>query len=277
MLHGRAQTRANTLTLIVAGTVIGLLAAMALAAPLLVPHDPLAVHLDHIERPPSRTHLFGTDTIGRDMCSRVISGARYSLLIGLGATAFSLLLGLLAGVTAGYCGGTIDLTVTAVVDLFLAFPSLLLAIAISVVLPPGVMSIIIALCAVGWASFARLFRGLALSCRESLFVDAARAAGCSSLRVMCVHILPQCLPVALVAASLKVGSFILAESALSFLGLGIQPPQPTWGAMVSMYRAYLPSAPWMVFFPGCAIALTVFACNLFGDALRDRLDPNLKL
>jgi peptide/nickel transport system permease protein len=276
-MNRRSRDRTNTLTLMVSGSVIGLLIAVTLLAPLLAPHDPLSINLASIRQPPSREYLFGTDTIGRDVFSRVISGGRYSLLIGLGATGFSLALGLLAGVCAGYCGGKIDLALTAVTDLFLAFPSLLLAIAISVVLPPGVFSIVIALCAVGWASFARLFRGMVIACRESLFVDAARAIGCSGLRIICLHILPHCLPIALVAASLKVGSFILAESALSFLGLGIQPPLPTWGAMVSLYRAYLPSAPWMILFPGCAIALTVFACNMFGDALRDRLDPNLKL
>jgi peptide/nickel transport system permease protein len=263
--------------LLISGAIICLLLAAVICAPVLAPYDPLAISLDTAKLPPGGSYLFGTDTLGRDILSRVLWGGRVSLLIGVAATLLSLAAGLAAGLMAGYFGGKIDTACTMVVDLFLAFPSLLLAIGISVLMPPGLLATVIALGAVGWASFARLFRGLALSCRENVFVDAARAIGCSHLRIIAVHILPQCAPLVLVAASLKVGSFILAESALSFLGLGVQPPDPTWGSMVSLYRNYLPSAPWMVIFPGGAIALTVLAFNLFGDALRDRLDPKLKL
>jgi len=259
------------------GCMIGLLFFTVLCAPLTAPRDPLAVNLDALKAPPGRQHLFGTDTLGRDVLSRVIYGGRVSLFIGVSATALSLLAGMLAGLFAGYWGGKVDAVFTVIVDLFLAFPSLLLAIGIAVLMPPGLMSTITALCAVGWASFARLFRGMVLSYKENVFVDAARAVGCSRIRILFVHILPHCLPLALIAASLKVGSFILSESALSFLGLGVQPPMPTWGAMVSLHRSYLPSAPWMVLFPGGAIALTVFLFNMCGDALRDMLDPKLKL
>jgi peptide/nickel transport system permease protein len=192
-------------------------------------------------------------------------------------TVVSLCLGLGAGLIGGYFGGKTDTALTILTDLFLAFPSLLLAIGISVLMPPGLLSVIVALCVVGWASFARLFRGIVYSVKEKDFVDAARSVGCSSGRIIFFHILPHCLPVALIAASLKVGSFILAESALSFLGLGIQPPEPTLGAMVSLNRNYLPAAPWMVLFPGATIALIVFLCNLVGDGLRDFLDPSLKV
>ncbi len=263
--------------LAISGSIIALLIVCALFAPLLSPYNPLAIDLDQLKQPPSLSHWCGTDTIGRDILSRVIYGSRYSLLIGISATVFSLIVGLLSGLAAGYCGGKTDACFTMLTDLFLAFPSLLLAIGISVILPPGLLSTIIALGAVGWASFARLFRGMAYSLKESVFVDAARAVGCSPPRILFIHMLPHCIPMAIVAASLKVGGFILAESALSFLGLGIQPPVPTWGSMVSLHRAYLPSAPWMIFFPGCAIALTVFVCNMFGDSLRDRLDPDLKI
>jgi ABC-type dipeptide/oligopeptide/nickel transport system permease subunit len=263
--------------LYVSGVMIALLVGTALVAPLIAPFDPLAIDLNSVKQAPGSMHLFGTDTLGRDIFSRVVFGARTSLAIGLSATALSLLLGLIAGMLAGYIGGAADTCITIITDIFLAFPSLLLAIAISVLLPPGLLSVTLALCLVGWASFARLFRAMTISLKERSFVEAARAMGCSHLRIMAWHLLPHCLPIVMIAATIKVGGFILAESALSFLGLGIQPPEPTWGAMISLNRNYLPSAPWMIFFPGIAIALTVFAFNIFGDCLRDKLDPNMRL
>ena len=264
-------------TLFVSLGVIVILIATAVFAPWLSTYDPMEIDLDHVKETPGFVHWFGTDTIGRDILSRIIYGSRFSLFIGLSATCLSLFLGLFVGLIAGYFGGKVDTFFTIITDIFLAFPSLLLAIGISVLLPPGLFSVTIALCLVGWAPFARLFRGMILSLKERVFVDAARSIGCSHMRVMFIHILPHCLPISLVAASLKVGSFILSESALSFLGLGVQPPLPTWGSMVSLNRAYLSSAPWMVFFPGAFIALTVFVFNICGDALRDRLDPELKI
>ncbi len=253
------------------------LVATALLCPWLAHHDPLAIELDRIKLPPGSEHWFGTDTLGRDIFSRVVWGCRYSLAIGLSATVLALLVGLLTGLAAGYWRGKLDALFVVTTDIFLAFPTLLLAVGISVVLPPGAVSTVIALCATGWASFARLFRSMAMSLNEQAFVDSARAAGCSHLRIIFSHILPHCLPLALVSASIKVGSFILAEAALGFLGLGVQPPMPTWGSMISLHRAYLASAPWMILFPGAAIALTVYACNVFGDELRDRLDPGLRV
>ncbi len=263
--------------LCLSGIAIALLIITALCAPLIAPFDPLDINLSIVKQSPGQDHLFGTDTLGRDIFSRVVFGARTSLAIGVGATMLSLLIGLLAGMLGGYIGGAIDTCIIMITDLFLAFPSLLLAIAISVLLPPGLLSVTLALCLVGWASFARLFRAMTISLKERSFVEAARAMGCSHLRIMARHLLPHCLPVVMIAATIKVGGFILAESALSFLGLGIQPPEPTWGAMISLHRTYLPSAGWMVFFPGSAIALTVFAFNIFGDCLRDKLDPSLKV
>jgi len=193
------------------------------------------------------------------------------------ATLVSVMIGLAAGLAAGYWGGAADAVFIMITDLVLAFPSLLLAIGISVVLPPGLLSVTAALCLVGWASFARLFRGLVFSLKETAFIDAARAIGCSHNRILFRHVLPHCLPVTIAATSVRVGGFILAESALSFLGLGIQPPWPSWGAMISLSRGYLPAAPWMVLFPGAAIALAVFSFNILGDVLRDECDPNLNI
>jgi ABC-type dipeptide/oligopeptide/nickel transport system permease subunit len=249
----------------------------AFLAPLLSPYDPLSINLDSLKLPPSGSHLFGTDSKGRDVLSRVIFGARYSLLIGFAVTFTSITFGIIVGALAGYFRGKTDIIITMLIDLVLAFPSLLLAIGISVALPPGIMSVFLALTLVGWAPFARLIRGIVLSLRESQFVDAAKVIGCSPLRILFLHIIPNCLPITIVAASLKIGSFILSESALSFLGLGIQPPTPTWGSMVSLNRTYLLSSPWMIIFPGLAIMVTVLVFNILGDFLRDYLDPHLRL
>lgn len=257
--------------------IIGALVLTAVFAPLIAPYDPLQIDLDHIKEAPGRNHLLGTDTVGRDVFSRIIYGTRISLLVGISATLLSLGLGLIVGLVAGYYGGKTDMVLTLVTDLFLAFPSLLLAIGVSILFPPGLFSVTAALCVVGWASFARLFRGMVFSIKENTFVDSARAIGCSNMRIMFFHILPHCLPISLVAASLKVGNFILSESALSFLGLGVQPPVPTWGAMISLNRCYLPSAPWMVLFPGLAIALAVIVFNALGDASRDMMGQDIKI
>jgi ABC-type dipeptide/oligopeptide/nickel transport system permease subunit len=271
----KAAVRNKVLSFLI--IIIAALICASVFAPCISPYDPMSVNLDQAKQPPGSEHWFGTDTLGRDILSRVIFGSRISLLIGVVATVFSLGIGMVAGLLAGYFGGMVDTIFTVITDIFLAFPSLLLAIGISVLLPPGLLTTVLALCFVGWASFARLFRGMVFSFRERVFVDAAQAIGCRHFRVIFIHILPHCIPVAIIAASLKVGSFILSESALSFLGLGVQPPAPTWGSMVSLYRSYLPSAPWMVFFPGGAIAITIFIFNMFGDSLRDMLDPNLKI
>jgi len=263
-------------TILATGACIGLLALAALAAPFISPYDPLQVNLAHIKEPPGAAHWMGTDRLGRDVLSRVIHGARFSLGISIIATLVSLGLGMLAGLVAGYAGGRIESIAVMVIDLFLAFPSLLLAVGISVLMPTGLASTTIALCLVGWAPFARLFQGMVLSLKQSSFVEAGRAIGCSAPRILFCHLLPHCLPIAIVAASLKIGGFMLSESALSFLGLGVQPPLPTWGNMISLSRSYLPYAPWMVLFPGLAIAVTVTLFNILGDAVRDAVDPKLK-
>jgi len=261
----------------IAAAIIAALVLAAIAAPVIAPYDPLSIDLDSLRLSPSTAHWMGTDNKGRDILSRLIFGARVSLLVGVASAAVSMVIGVVVGTVGGYAGGKVDAAINAFTDMVMAFPSLLLAIGITVVLPPGLYTVMLALSLVGWASFARLARGMTLSFREQSFVEAARASGCSTARVLFRHILPNCLPLMVVAGSLKVGSFILAESALSFLGLGAQPPTATWGAMVSLSRNYVLSAPWTVVFPGLAIAMTVLSFNLLGDSLRDWLDPKMRV
>jgi ABC-type dipeptide/oligopeptide/nickel transport system permease subunit len=259
-----------------AAVVLALLAITAIVGPSLVPYDPRTMDLDSLRQPPGRAHWLGTDSKGRDILARVISGARISLAVGVAASVLSLVIGTIFGLLAGYFGGTTDLVLSQAFDVFLAFPSLLLAIGISAVMPPGLLSAMLAITMVSWAGFARLVRGITLSLKEHAYVEASRALGASTVRVLYRHILPNTLPLLLVAASLRIGGFILLESALSFLGLGVQPPTPTWGSMISLSRSYIHSAPWMVIFPGLAISVTVISFNLLGDYLRDRLDPRFQ-
>lgn len=257
--------------------VLALLVATAVIGPLFVPYDPLAMDLDSLRQPPGGSHLLGTDSKGRDILSRIVHGARVSLAVGITASLFSLTIGTFAGLLAGYFGGKTDMVLSQVFDIFLAFPSLLLAIGISAVMPPGLASAMLAITIVSWAGFARLVRGLTLSLKEQTYVEASRAIGATTGRILFRHILPNALPLLLVAGSLRVGGFILLEAALSFLGLGVQPPTPTWGSMISLNRMYINSAPWMVIFPGLAISITVISFNILGDFLRDKLDPRMQV
>ncbi len=261
---------------LIAAVLLIFLILTALVGPLLVPYDPTAVDLDQLKQPPGWKHPFGTDSKGRDILSRVVSGSRISLSVGITASFLSLCIGVIFGLIAGYFGGKVDAAFLQIFDVFLAFPSLLLAIGISAVMSPGLTSAMLAITLVGWAGFARLVRGITLSLKEQTYVEASRAIGASSARILARHILPNALPLILVAASLRVGGFILIEAALSFLGLGVQPPTPTWGSMISLNRAYINSAPWMVIFPGLAISVTVIAFNILGDFLRDKLDPRFQ-
>lgn len=239
-------------------------------APLLTPYDPNEINLDELRQPPDLRHPFGTDSKGRDVLSRVLYGGRISLSVALTAALLSIGIGLLAGLMAGYAGGRTDTVIMLIVDFILAFPSLLLAIGISVIMTPGIYTVMIAISAVGWASFARLIRGQVLSLRSSPFIEAARAIGCGNRRIIFVHLLPQCIPLCLVMMGLKLGGYILTEASLSFLGLGAQPPSPSWGAMISSSRAFIVSAPWVVLFPGLAITVSSLCFNLLGDMLGDR-------
>ncbi len=250
---------------------------VAVFAPIFAPYDPLEVNLSASKLPPSAEHPFGTDDLGRDIFSRAIYGARISLAVGFLATGLALLIGFSLGLLSGYVGGVVDRVVMSFTDITLAFPSLLLAIGITIVMPPGLATVFIALGLVGWASFARIIRGLVLELKEKEFVQAARSAGSGGLGIIRRHLLPNCLPTAVVLASLYVGSFMLAEAALSFLGLGVQPPAPTWGGMVNEGRDFLISAPWFSVFPGMAIALTILSFNVVGDTLRTNLAKGASL
>jgi peptide/nickel transport system permease protein len=262
---------------LIAAILLILLLCTALIGPFLTPYDPLAMDLDNLKQPPSKAHLLGTDSKGRDILSRIVSGARISLAVGIIASLLSLSIGIFFGLIAGYFGGRTDTIFSQIFDIFLAFPSLLLAIGISAVMPPGLTSAMLAITLVGWAGFARLVRGITLSLKEQTYVEASRALGATPARILYKDILPNALPLLLVAGSLRVGGFILLEAALSFLGLGVQPPTPTWGSMISLNRAYINSAPWMVIFPGLAISITVISFNILGDFLRDKLDPRLRV
>jgi peptide/nickel transport system permease protein len=262
---------------LIAVILLVLLVLTAVVGPYLAPQDPLAMDLDSLKQPPSKAHLLGTDSKGRDIFSRIVYGTRISLAVGIIASALSLCIGIFFGLIAGYFGGRTDIILSQIFDIFLAFPSLLLAIGISAVMPPGLVSAMLAITLVGWAGFARLVRGLTLSLKEQTYVEASRALGATPARILYRHILPNALPLILVAGSLRVGGFILLEAALSFLGLGVQPPTPTWGSMISLNRAYINSAPWMVIFPGLAISITVISFNILGDFLRDKLDPRMQV
>lgn len=253
--------------------VLLIIVSMSFLSPLISPYNPEEISLDDIRQPPSLRHPFGTDIKGRDILSRILFGGRVSISVAVVAAFLSVSIGLLAGLVSGYAGGKADAVIMLIVDFLLAFPSLLLAIGISVVLPPGVYTVIIAISAVGWASFARLIRGHVLSIREMPFIEAARAVGCSNARIVFVHILPQCISLIVVLFGLKLGGYILIEASLSFLGLGIQPPAPSWGSMISSSRFFVKSAPWMVIFPGLAILLSSLCFNMAGDVLRDKYAP----
>jgi len=245
---------------------------MALAAPSLAPYDPMRTDLSGSLRGPSADHFFGQDRLGRDIFSQVIYGARASMLVALAVVLLTVAVGTALGSAAGYFGGLVDLVVMRIVDILLAFPGILLAIALAGVLGPNLMNIILALSLLGWVGYARLVRAQFLSLRERDFVQAARAVGAGPVRIMGLHILPNALSPVIVQATFSAAGIIIAESSLSFLGLG---PQgiPTWGGLLSQGANYLVYAPHIAFFPGLFIMLTVLALNLTGDAMRDLLDP----
>lgn len=261
----------------IAGFTIIIISILAVFSSFLSPYDPEKIDLDTIKEPPGIKHPFGTDNKGRDILSRVLYGGRISVSIAVIAASISMFIGLVMGLCSGYLGGKIDTAIMAVVDLILAFPSLLLAIGVSIIFPAGVYTVMIAIAFVGWASFARLIRGHVLTLKDAAYIEAAEAIGCSRFRILFVHLMPQCLPIGLVMAGIKLGGYVLTEASLSFLGLGAQPPMPTWGSMVSMNRAYIASEPWMVLFPGMAIAVTALCFNVLGDALRDKYGLKMRM
>lgn len=256
-----------------------LLTALVVAAlaPVISPHNPLKQNLDDALARPSFNHPLGTDNVGRDVLSRVIWGTRISLVAGFASVAIALAVGGLLGLTAGYAGGRTDGLVMRLMDAVLSFPPLVLALALGAVLGAGLTGVVIALGVVYTPTFARLMRGQVLSITAREYVDAARALGAPGWRIAWHHVLPNATAPIVIQASLSVAFAILAEASLSFLGLGIQPPAASWGSMINAGRGYLQQAPWIVFGPGAALFVTVVGLNFVGDALRDALDPRLKV
>lgn len=266
------RLRQNRLSIVGLALIAGFL-LLAFAAPLIAPADPMQQALYNRLSPPTLAHPFGTDDFGRDILSRVIYGARISLRVGVVAVLIALVLGTGIGLVAGYWGGWIDQVLMRVMDLLLAFPSILLAIGIVAILGPGLENAMLAVGIVAVPQYARLVRASVLTVRETDYVLAAHALGASDVRILTIAILPNCLAPLIVQATLGLATAILDAAGLSFLGLGAQPPTPEWGAMLSQGRELIVRAPWVLTFPGGAIFLTVLAFNLVGDGLRDALDP----
>ncbi|NLI75784.1 MAG: ABC transporter permease [Candidatus Riflebacteria bacterium] len=260
---------------------IALLVVVAFAAPWLVPHDPMETDPMRRLAAPTATATgpgfwLGCDQYGQDVFSRLVYGTRLSLGIGFSARTFALAIGLVVGLLAGYFGGWTDWLLMRLVDIFLAFPSLLLAIAISMVLGNGLLTVILAIGVVGWAETARIVRSQAMELRSAEFVQAAQTMGAGHLRIILTHLLPNCLPLIIVIFAMGMATAILAEASLSFLGLGVDPALPTWGGMVAAGKDYLWAYPGLALYPGCCIALVVILFNVLGDELRDVLDPGRK-
>jgi peptide/nickel transport system permease protein len=272
ILRQAARTRLGPL-----GVLVLLLAVtVALLAPVISPYDPLKQDLGHTLARPDRAHLMGTDNVGRDVLSRMIWGTRVSLLAGFGSVALAMVAGGILGLLAGYTGGHTDGFLMRLMDAVLSFPPLVLALALGAVLGAGLGGVVIALGVVYTPTFARLMRGQVLTITTREYVEAARALGAPGWRVAWHHVLPNAAAPIVIQASLSVAFAILAEASLSFLGLGVQPPGASWGSMINAGRGYLQQAPWIVFWPGTALFVTVVGLNFVGDAVRDALDPRLR-
>ena len=246
---------------------------LAVAAPLVSPYDPLATNWVLVRKPPSAAHLFGTDELGRDVLARIIWGSRASLLAGLVSVSLALAVGVPIGLVSGYVGGILDGTVMRLIDAMLAIPFLILAIALAAFLGPSLSNAMIAIGISQMPIFARLTRGQVLSVKHEDYIEAARALGNPHRRIMLRHIFPNIVPPIMVQATLATAAAIIAEASLSFLGLGQQPPDPSWGSMLNTAKNFVSQAPWMSEWPGLAIFALVLSLNLFGDGLRDALDP----
>jgi len=248
----------------------------AVFGPVVAPFDPATQEMALRLEGPTGLHWFGLDELGRDIFTRVLYGARISLLVGSVVVGVSATVGIGMGAIAGYFGGRVDETISRIIDILLAFPGLLLAIALVAVLGPSLTNVVMALTLIGWVGYARLVRGQVLRAREFEFVQAARALGATTPRILLRHVIPTTLPAVTVQATLGMGGAILNEASLSFLGLGVQPPTPSWGTMLNYGRGHLLDAPHLTIFPGVAIAVLVLGFNFLGDGLRDSLDPAAK-
>ncbi len=263
----------KNVSFVIGVSLLALFGLMALFAPLLAPHDPLNQNLLLGLAEPDARHWMGRDLLGRDIFSRIIHGSRISFSVGFITIAFSSVIGIFVGAVAGASGGKTDELIMRVIDVVLAFPGILLAISIMAVLGPGFANVVLALCLTGWVSFARITRAQILSLREREFVLASTAAGAGKMRQIFFHYLPNAAAPLIVEAAFGMAAVIVAEAGLSFLGLGVQPPTPSWGAMLNEGRAFLLIAPHLTAFPGLSLMLLVLAVNLAGDGLRDMLDP----
>lgn len=262
--------------LLAGGVIVAVVAICAVFAPYIAPYDPLALNVDHILEAPSMAHLLGTDALGRDLFSRMLYGGRVSLWVGFIAVGLSTAIGLALGLCAGFFGGIVDEVIMRGVDVMLCFPSFFLILAVIAFLEPSLVNIMIVIGLTSWMGVARLVRAETLSLRERDFVQAARVAGAGPVRILGRHVLPNAVTPVLVSATLGVAGAILVESSLSFLGLGVQPPEPSWGNILMEGKDVLGVAWWMSVFPGLAILFTVLGYNLVGESLRDLLDPRLR-
>ncbi|MDP8931124.1 MAG: ABC transporter permease [Actinomycetota bacterium] len=273
LLAGFARDR----TTMVGAVVVTLFVLAAIFAPVLAAHDPNAADVVQKFSPPSLDHLLGTDHLGRDVFGRLLYGARLSIGATVATALGITIVGIVMGMLAGYLGGVVDTVISRMIDILLAFPSFLLALALMALLGTGLRNIMLAFVAAAWAGYARIVRGAVLAEREKVYVEAARALGASPGRILRRHVLPNIVAPIVVYTTLDLGFILLAISGLSFLGLGVQPPTPEWGAMLAEARSYLGPAPNMMLFPGAAIFLTVLGFNLLGDGLRDVLDPRTRV
>lgn len=259
----------------IGGAAVLVLIMVAVLAPLIAPHKPTAIDIDNVLSPPVLGHPLGTDELGRDVLSRMIWGSRVSLKVGFAAVAISVLIGTLVGALAGFYGGKVDAVLMRLVDIMLAFPTFFLILAVIAIVDPGIITIMAVIGITGWMDVARLVRAEFLSLKERDFVLAARASGASDVRLMLRHMLPNALSPVFVTATFGVAGAILVESSLSFLGLGVQPPEPSWGNILTSGKDNIEVAWWLSLYPGLAILLTVLSYNLAGEGLRDALDPRL--
>lgn len=273
--HALYLVRRSPLTLLGVFLFLGFILTAALAS-YIAPYDPLKLELMGAFQPPSKEHLFGTDELGRDILSRVLFGCRISMRVGVTVVAISLCIGTLLGGIAGYLGGVVDEIIMRFTDLVLAFPSIVLALALAAALGPGLNNAMFAISVTWWPWYSRLVRGQVLSIRETGFVEAARCVGASDIRILFRHILPNSFGPVIVNASMDFGWAILMTASLGFLGIGAQPPKPEWGVMINTGRIYFMDKPWMSTFPGLAILIVVLASNLIGDGLGEILNPRLR-
>ena len=256
--------------------VIALITLVAIFAPLLAPYDPYATDIYNKLSGPTAEHIMGTDSIGRDVFSRIIYGTRISLLVGVICEAIAVPIGVILGCIAGYYGGWLDTIISRLIEVLGSFPFIIFALCIMFLIGPGVLNIFVALGAIGWLGHARQIRAAVIQLKNAEFVEAAKAAGATDLQIIFKHLVPNCLSTVIVVATIDIPGDIMYEATLSYIGLGIQPPEPSWGSMIAEAQNYLRQIPTFSIFPGLAIMIVVLAFNTFGDGLRDALDPKLK-